>query len=169
MPKKTKDPIVEEVKNEIPEVEETVEEPVEKVVEEPIDQAKIFEANWKRSLADYQNLLKRVESEKREFVKFASSNIISKLLPTLDILELAAKHSGDQGVQMAVKQFQSVLKEEGLQEINPQPGEVYDHSLHECIEIVDGGQSNTIVETVTKGYKMDDFVIRPAKVKVFKS
>lgn len=129
--------------------------------------AKQYEDNWKRALADYQNLLKRVESDKREFVRFASNNLIGKLLPTLDILELAAKHSGDQGVQMAVKQFQNVLKEEGLQEIVPIQGDTYDHLVHECIELVEGEQDNTIAETITKGYKIGDFVIRAAKVKVW--
>lgn len=128
---------------------------------------KVAEDNWKRALADYQNLVKRVDTEKREFVRFASNNLVSKLLPTLDILELAAKHSADVGVQMAVKQFQEVLKDEGLQEITPAVGEVFDPALHEGIENVGGGTTGTVAEVLSKGYKIDDFVIRPAKVKVF--
>lgn len=131
-------------------------------------QIKTLDENWKRALADYQNLSKRIESDKRDFVKFATANIISKLVPTLDILELAAKHSADPGVQMAVKQFNEVLATEGLQEISPNLGSSFDHNLHECTEVVAGEPQDTIAELVTKGYKIDSFVIKPAKVKVFK-
>jgi len=129
---------------------------------------KQYEDNWKRALADYQNLVKRVDAEKREFVRFANTNLIAKLLPTLDILELAAKHSADQGVQMAVKQFQDVLKDEGLVDITPKVGDKFDPKCHECLENIEGGESHTIAEILSKGYKIDeDFVIRPAKVKAY--
>ncbi len=132
------------------------------------DQVKILDENWKRALADYQNLAKRIEADKRDFVKFATANIIAKLVPTLDILELAAKHSNDPGVQMAVKQISEVLAAEGMQEIVPAPQTKFDHNLHECSEVVPGEPEDTVAELVTKGYKIDSFVIKPAKVKVFK-
>lgn len=123
--------------------------------------------DWKRALADYQNLVKRVESDKREIVKFANLNLISKLLPTLDVLELAATHSKDSGVIMAVKQFQDVLAGEGLQIIEPKTGDVFDHNIHDCLETLKGDLDNTIAEVVYKGYKIEDVVLRPAKVKVW--
>jgi len=86
------------------------------------DEIKTLNENWKRALADYQNLSKRVEADKKEFVKFAAANIVTKLIPTLDVLELAAAHSSDPGIQMAVKQFQDVLSSESLQSIIPAPG-----------------------------------------------
>ena len=123
--------------------------------------------DWKRALADYQNLVKRVESDKREIVKFASLSLITRLLPTLDILELAATHSKDSGVIMAVKQFQDVLTDEGLQIIEPKVGDVFDPNIHDCLETVKGDLDNTIAEVVYKGYKIEDVVLRPAKVKVW--
>lgn len=124
--------------------------------------------NWKRALADYQNLAKRVENDKKEITRYTSMNLISKLIPTLDILEMAARHSEDQGVKMAVAQFQNVLKDEGLQEIAPLAGEEFNAFNHEAIEVLQGEPDNTIAELLTKGYKIGDYVIRPAKVKVFK-
>lgn len=123
--------------------------------------------DWKRALADYQNLVKRVEADKREIVKFASLNLITKLLPVLDILELAATHSKDSGVIMAVKQFQDVLTGEGLQIIEPKNGDVFDHNIHDCLETMPGDLDKTIAEVVYKGYKIEDVVLRPAKVKVW--
>lgn len=133
-----------------------------------LSQIKTLDQNWKRALADYQNLSKRIEADKREFVRLASLSLISKLLPTLDVLKLAALHSEDPGVKMAVKQFQQILQEEGLLEISPISGDLFNPDLHECIETLSGGTNDTIAETTTTGYKIDDYVIRPAKVKVFK-
>ena len=123
--------------------------------------------DWKRALADYQNLVKRFEPEKREVVRFANLNLINKLLPALDILELAANHSQDTGIKMAIKQFQDALTSEELQAIVPNIGDVFDHNLHDCIETVTGENENTLAEIVTKGYKIGEVVLRPAKVKVW--
>jgi len=132
-----------------------------------ITKLKTLEENWKRALADYQNLVKRIDTDKKDFVKFATANIISKFLPSLDILELSATHSQDQGVKMAVKQFQDVLFAEGLQEISPKVGDTFDHEIHECVETLPGQPDNTIAEIITKGYKINDYVIRPAKIKAY--
>lgn len=132
------------------------------------NQVKTLEENWKRALADYQNLVKRVEADKKDFLRFSNVNLIAKFIPALDILELAAAHSQDPGIQMAVKQFRDILNDEGLQIISPNIGDAFDHRYHECTEVVIGEPDNTIAETVQKGYKIDDYVIRPAKVKVFK-
>ena len=131
-----------------------------------------YEENWKRALADYKNLQRRVEVEKQAFAKLASANLIARLLPSLDILELAAAHSQDMGVQLAAKQFHQALTEEGLEIIEPSVDSGFDHNLHECTETVDmtdGKAENTISELVLKGYKIGDYVLRPARVKVFKS
>lgn len=126
--------------------------------------------SWKRALADYQNLLRRVESDKKEFTKVASANLIARLLPSLDIIDMAATHTKDMGVEMAAKQFHSALDEEGLQTIQPSVGEAFDHKFHECTEIVEAGENapETVAELVLKGYKLGDFVLRPARVKVYK-
>lgn len=129
-----------------------------------------MESNWKRALADYQNLLRRAEADKTQYAKFANANLIARLLPSLDIINLAASHSQDVGVQMAAKQFADALKDEGLEIISPIPGENFDPHKHECSEtmsLTDSAVENTIAEVVLKGYRLDAFVLRPAKVKVF--
>jgi molecular chaperone GrpE len=135
-------------------------------------QIKTLDENWKRALADYQNLLRRVESDKKEFIKLSNANLIARLLPSLDIIEMAAAHSQDIGVQMAARQFSEVLVAEGLQTIIPTPGDSFDHRLHECTETVentDEKRQNAIAEVILKGYKINDYVLRPARVKVYKS
>ncbi|MEK9201118.1 MAG: nucleotide exchange factor GrpE [Patescibacteria group bacterium] len=135
------------------------------------NQVQALDASWKRALADYQNLLRRVDSDKREFTKMSNANLIARLLPSLDIIEMASSHSKDLGVQMAAKQFGEALTQEGLQVIQPATGEVFNSTFHECTETVenpDQKAENTISELVLKGYRIGDYVLRPARVKAFK-
>lgn len=119
-----------------------------------------------RALADYDNLRKRTEAEKSIWLKFAKQELLIKLLPILDTLEIAQKHLNDKGLEIAVNQFRDVLKEEGVIEIE---AGVFDEGLHEAIDTASGGKDGTIAEIVSKGYKFNDgTVIRHAKVKVYK-
>lgn len=121
-----------------------------------------------RALADYDNLRKRTEGEREVWIKFASQNILAKLLPVLDTLEVAQKHLNDQGLAIAVSQFKNVLKEEGLEEVRPESGEKFDHNLHEAVESVKGGKHGDVAETILAGWKFTDGpVVRIAKVKVY--
>lgn len=132
---------------------------------------KNLEENWKRALADYKNLERRIEVEKQSFAKLTNANLIARLLPSLDVLELAASHSQDVGVQLAAKQFHQSLSDEGLEIIQPETDSTFNHQVHECTETVDlpkGKTENTISELILKGYKIGDYVLRPARVKVYK-
>ncbi len=121
-----------------------------------------------RALADYDNLRKRTEAEREILSKFASQRLVVKFLPILDILESAQDHLKDQGLAMAIDQFKNVLREEGIEEINPKKGEDFNPELHEAVESVDGGKHGQIAETILPGWKYSDGpVIRIAKVKVY--
>lgn len=124
------------------------------------------EAKWKRALADYQNLEKRTANNQSLYVKLASVTLIEKLLPILDDLKRAAKHINDEGLHMVLKQFQTLLKSEGVTTINAQ-AQTFDPQLMECVEMV-AGEANTVAEVLEDGYQIGDTVIRPAKVKVGK-
>jgi len=121
---------------------------------------------WKRALADYQNLEKRVEQEKNDFVKFCNASLIDKLLAVLDDLEKAERHLKNQGLTMTVGQFRKVLETEGIEEIKTKK-EKFDPEKMDCVEIIKG-QKNIVMETTLKGYLLNGRVLRPAKVKVGK-
>lgn len=125
---------------------------------------KEFEEGWKRALADYHNLERRVEKERREFVKFANAVLVDKLLGVLDSLEQAEVHLKDKGLNMALDQFRSVLQTEGVTEIKSK-GEKFDAEAMDCAEVVKGPK-NVVMKVINKGYKLNDLVLRPAKVKV---
>lgn len=120
---------------------------------------------WKRALADYQNLEKRYTREKADFVAYAGSNLILKLLSVLDHLEKVKSYLKDEGLEIALREFERVLEEEGLKEIEA-VGKDFDPLSMEAIETVRSDKIGKVVEEVTKGYQLKDKVIRVAKVKV---
>ena len=133
----------------------------------------------KRAVADYHNLEKRIEEGRSELTKYVGFELILKLLPVLDHLNQALsgvseeeKQSGwVRGVELAVKEFEQVLSQEGLDEISVDPGSspgtgsVFDPSLHEAVDTQEG-PDNMILEVVKKGYNMNGKVLRPAQVVV---
>lgn len=125
-----------------------------------------------RALADYQNLIKRVEKEKLEVVLRANKNIIERLLPIVDSIEHAALvHNEDPGLKMILDQSYKLLNDSNVQVIEPRQGDEFDALTHEVVEIVEGGKPHTIAKLLSKGYKWNaavPVVIRPAKVAVYK-
>ena len=123
-----------------------------------------LELKWKRALADYANLEKRIDKEKEVFVKFSNAQLLQRLLPILDDLERAEQHLKDQGLALAISKFKEILQKENLTEIKTQ-GEEFNPELMEATEIVKGPK-NRVVEVINKGYLLNNKVLRVAKVKV---
>jgi len=128
---------------------------------------KDLEQRLKRALADYQNLERRVSEEKQMLGTMYTQIVIEKFLPVLDNLDNAQKHLKDQGIEMVLKQFKDVLTREGVEEIGAE-GETFDPRNHEAVETVEGEKEGTVAKVLTKGYKIENRVVRPAKVVVTK-
>ncbi|RJR14581.1 nucleotide exchange factor GrpE [Candidatus Microgenomates bacterium] len=122
---------------------------------------------WKRAVADYQNLVKRTEEQKKDFIAFAVKNFLEELLPVVDDLEMAQKHVNDQGLALALKKMSTVLEQSGLTRIET-VGKEYDIHTMEAIAIVDGKEDNKIVAEHRAGYLLHGSVLRPAQVTVSK-
>lgn len=139
------------------------------VKKEVNEEAELLKSQLARTLADYDNMRKRVETEKENLRQILSTNIILKLLPVLDNLENANTHLKDAGLAISIVEFKNVLKDEGLIEVKPEVGSEFNEETMEAIEIVEGENNNTVCEVVLTGWKYSDqTVIRHAKVKVFK-
>lgn len=131
-------------------------------------EAELLKAQLARTLADYDNLVKRVERERNDLAQMASVGILSRLLPILDNLESAQEHLQDQGLAISIVEFKKVLSEEGLTEIKPEVGTEFDENEMEVTETVPGGEPGTIAELVLSGWRFKDGqIVRVAKVKVF--
>jgi len=123
-----------------------------------------MEGNWKRALADYKNLVERTNKEKKQFIEFANEVLVLKLLAVYDSLEMLGKYNQDQGLLLTIKQFEQVLKEEGLKEIEAL-GKEFNTNEMEGIEMV-AGEKGIVVEVLTKGFYLKEKILRPARVKV---
>jgi len=127
--------------------------------------SKQLEEQLKRALADYQNLERRVEEERKLLSQLSSAILIERFLPVLDNLENAQKHLKDEGLEMVIKQFRDVLSSEGVEEIEAQ-GSKFDPNLHEATSVVEGQNDGMIAKVIRKGYKINSKVLRPAQVAV---
>lgn len=167
--------IKEEIKAE--ELEEEIEllrkelENYKKIEEEYLDRIK-------RLQADYDNYRKRTLREHLEHIKRANKDLIGKLLPVIDNFEIALdagkkmkKEESDffKGVEMIYENLMELLKKENVKVINPKGEEfnpeVCEAAATEAVKDVDEGK---ILDVIRKGYMIDDFLIRPAVVKVCK-
>ncbi|MBI2028090.1 MAG: nucleotide exchange factor GrpE [Candidatus Levybacteria bacterium] len=122
----------------------------------------------KRLLADYRNLEKRVESQRKDLILKANKQLILQILPILDTLIFADKQSKgqDQTLNLIIKQFLDILKLEGVEKIKTQ-GADFDPNLMECIETVEGDEGKVIEET-RSGYALYGETLRPADVRIGK-
>ncbi|HZJ18466.1 MAG TPA: nucleotide exchange factor GrpE [Patescibacteria group bacterium] len=125
-----------------------------------------FENQLKHSLADYQNLEKRVAKDRGNWIKLANKQILIRLLPALDALLLAEKHTKDEGVSLSIKTFIDALREEGVERIEVK-GKDFDPLLMECVQVVEG-EEGKVIEEVKSGFILYDKVLRPAQVIVGK-
>ena len=122
-----------------------------------------------RALADYDNLRKRVERERKQVEKIAGAKFALKALSVFDMLEDAQKHLKDSGISLTIEEFEKVLKDEGVEKIEAGPGTKFNEELHEAVEVVKAGKDGKIADVVLTGWKFRDGpVIRPTKVKVNK-
>jgi molecular chaperone GrpE len=159
----------EELKKEIEELKKKLEE-VEKLKNE-------YLAGWQRARADFLNYKKEELERLGEMVKYAGENLILKILPILDNFEIAEKKLPEnlkndenvKGILQIKNQILNFLKEQGVEEIKS-IGERFDPNFHEVVEEVEAKdkEPGTIVEEIQKGYKINDRLLRPAKVKVSK-
>src|SRR5258708_6476777 len=100
------------------------------------DEVAILKNQLARTLADYDNLVKRTDEDKSKWIKFATQAFIQNLLPILDTFLHAQKHLKDAGLAIAIGQFKEALKNEGLVEINLKEGDEFDPELMEVSEVV---------------------------------
>src|SRR6185369_2286114 len=129
-------------------------------------QAEESEGKYKRALADYQNLQKRVNEERIEWIRSSNKDLLLRLLPVLDTLMMAQNHLQDQGLTVCINQFLDTLKAEGITRIKT-VGEQFDPMFMEAI-VADVGKENEVLEELRAGYLLHDKVLRAAQVKVGK-
>jgi molecular chaperone GrpE len=125
--------------------------------------------------ADFENLKKRTERERRGYTQRATVTVVARLLPVLDNFERALTISAEptdgeamrDGVVLIFRQLLEELRREGLEAIEA-VGQSFDPEIHEAVETdtTSGRPSNIVTEEFLRGYRLKGDLLRPALVKV---
>lgn len=156
------------------EIPEKAEEksPLEKA-QEQIDELK---DKYLRSVAEFDNYRKRTLKEKAELILNGSEKAVGAVLPILDDMERAIANGEKtddpqvlrEGISLIYTKFQKVLESLGVKEIETADAD-FDTDVHEAIAMVPGmgdDKKGKVLDCVQKGYKLNEKVIRHAKVAV---
>ena len=159
--------------------EETTENEAAKIAEdfEQVNQ-KCEELNDKnlRLMAEFDNFRKRTLKEKSELIKNAGENIFVNILPLVDDFERAMKamettediEAVKEGINLIYSKFMSFLNTNGVKVI-PTDNEPFDVDKHEAVTLYPApteDQKGKIIDCLTRGYTLNEKVIRFAKVVV---
>ena len=127
----------------------------------------------KRKQADFQNYKKRTKKRQEQLEARATEDLVGRIVGVRDNLKRALEEDVENvddlrdGIEMTLREFDRVLGEENVEEIDPDPGSAVDPQRHEVMVTVDSEQpEGTIADVFTPGYEMADKVIQNAQVTV---
>ena len=143
------------------------------MAQEQIDELK---DKYLRSVAEFDNYRKRTLKEKAELILNGSEKAVGAVLPILDDMERAIANGEKtddpqvlrEGISLIYAKFQKVLESLGVKEIETADAD-FDTDVHEAIAMVPGmgdDKKGKVLDCVQKGYKLNEKVIRHAKVAV---
>lgn len=128
-------------------------------------------------MAEFDNFRKRTVKEKSDLIKNAAEGVLKGLLPIVDDfergLEASAKATDAEdvrkGMELIYQKLIKYLAQNGVKPIES-TGKPFDPELHEAIAMVPVGEDESkkgmVIDTPTKGYTLNDKVLRHAKVAV---
>lgn len=168
-----------ETEEELKNNEDNKENELNKKIEELENQNADLKDKYMRAMAEMENIRKRAAKEKIDTIKRANKDLLLSLLNFMDNFERAIKAGGNnsdiqnseyyKGIELIHKQFIDFIHDNGVEEIECLGGE-FDPNLHEALTMVEvpDCEHEKIVEVYAKGYKLNDELLRTAKVIVGK-
>jgi len=139
-----------------------------------------------RALAETENIRRRMDKEKQDNARYGTVPLAKDLLSVLDNFERAllaspkeTKNKNDleknynslhEGVSLTLKEIISIFNRNGIEILNPEKGDTFDHNIHQAmLEVVtDEFKPGSVCEVLQPGYKIYDRLLRPAMVGVSK-
>jgi len=132
---------------------------------------------YMRMYAEFENYKRRSVREKLDWMKTAAQDTMTALLPVLDDFDRARKFADSKsetgwsdGVELVYLKLYNILKQKGLEPMQS-TGEIFDPELHEAITEIPAPTEELkgkVVDTIEQGYRLNDKIIRHAKVVVGK-
>ena len=161
--------------------EETPEEATEEAGEkDPLEAAQAEIAELKNQLlykvAEFENYRKRTLKERAELILNGGEKFITAVLPIIDDMERAienGKKTDDpevlrEGMELIHQKFMKTLEAQGVSKIETTDAD-FDTDVHEAVAMVPGmgdDKKGKVIDCLQQGYKLNDKVIRHAKVAV---
>ena len=133
---------------------------------------------WQRARADYANLLKSADEDKKRLRAIIEENFIVELLPMIDSFAMAMGNTQAwekvdaawrTGVEYIHQQLMGVLKERRFEAFG-KVGEPFDPKLHQAVsdtDTADASLDQRIATVLQQGYKLGEIILRPARVTVY--
>lgn len=129
-----------------------------------------------RLQADMENLRRRTRLDVENAHKFALDKFVDALIPAMDSMEMgidaaskeeATKESIREGVEMTFKQMIDILEQFNVERVDPK-GEKFNPQEHEAMTMIPSPEheSQVVVDVIQKGYKLNERLVRPARVVV---
>lgn len=145
-------------------------------LEEANRQIEELKDKYLRSVAEFDNYRKRTLKEKAELILNGGEKAISAMLPVIDDMERAIENGGKtddpqvlrEGMDLIYSKMMKVLETLGVKPIETENAD-FDTDVHEAIAMVPGmgdDKKGKVLDCVMRGYKLNDKVIRHAKVAV---
>lgn len=155
--------------------EESNEETTESSADQELHEIK---DKYLRLLAEFENYKKRTFREKLDTINTAARETILAILPVLDDFDRAKSMADDEtkdeafsdGVLLVYNKLNLAMKNKGLLAMET-TGKVFDAEFHEAVTEIPApseDQKGVIIDTIEKGYTLNDKIIRHAKVVVGK-
>lgn len=134
-----------------------------------------WQDKYLRLYAEFDNFRKRTMRERGDLIRNASMDVLEKLLPVLDDFDRAAANPSDdatvtrEGQALIHTKLRQLLEAQGLAKMEVNPGDAFDVDLHEAITNIPAPTpdlAGKVVDVVEPGYKLNDKIMRYAKVVV---
>ena len=162
--------------------EETAEEKQAEEAEEldPLEKAQKENEELKTQLlykvAEFENYRKRTLKERAELILNGGEKVITAILPIIDDMERAIENGAKtddpevlrEGMNLIHQKFMKILEAQGVSKIETQDAD-FDTDVHEAVAMVPGigdDKKGKVIDCLQEGYKLNDKVIRHAKVAV---
>ena len=131
---------------------------------------------WLRSVAEFENYRKRTLKERAELIQNGGEKFITAILPVLDDMERAIANGAKtedpavlrEGMELIYQKFMKTLEAQGVSKIETTDAD-FDTDVHEAVAMVPGmgdDKKGKVIDCQQQGYKLNDKVIRHAKVAV---
>ena len=147
-------------------------DPLEKALAENAE----LKDKWLRSVAEFENYRKRTLKERAELILNGGEKFITAILPVLDDMERAIENGAKtddpavlrEGMELIYQKFMKTLEAQGVNKIETTDAD-FDTDVHEAVAMVPGmgdDKKGKVIDCLQQGYKLNDKVIRHAKVAV---